>query len=63
METEYKGYKIVADKSYGFKEIKASGRGSVHLSLRGKYTTLAVARQAIDTYLDSKQVKDNGETD
>lgn len=63
METEYKGYKIVSDKGYGFKEIKPTGKGSVHLSLRGKYTTVAVARQAIDSYLDSKQVKDNGETD
>ena len=63
MDIEYKGYKVMGDKTYGFKEIKPVGKGSVHLSLRGKYTTLAAARQAIDSYLDSKQVKDNGETD
>lgn len=53
-ETEYNGYKIVSDGTYGYKEIKNAGRGSIHLSLRGKFTTEKVARQAIDQHLASK---------
>lgn len=56
---EYKGYKIVGDGTYGYKEIKPASRGSIHLSLRGKFTTEKVARQAIDQHLDSKVSKDD----
>lgn len=58
-ETEYNGYKIVGDGTYGYKEIKQLGRGAIHLSLRGKYTTEKVARQAIDQHLASKVTKDD----
>lgn len=58
-EVEYNGYKIVNDGTYGYKEIKPIGRGSIHLSLRGKFTTERVARQAIDNYLTSKVNKDD----
>lgn len=58
-EVEYNGYKIVNDGTYGYKEIKPLSRGSIHLSLRGKFTTEKVARQAIDNYLTSKVTKDD----
>lgn len=58
-ESEYQGYKIVGDGTYGYKEIRQAGRGSIHLSLRGKFTTEKVARQAIDQHLSSKVNKDD----
>lgn len=58
-ETEYNGYKIVNDGTYGYKEIRQIGRGAIHLSLRGKFTTERVARQAIDQHLASKVTKDD----
>lgn len=58
-DSEYKGYKITGDGTYGYKEIKPAGRGSIHLSLRGKFTTEKVARQAIDLHLLSKADKDD----
>lgn len=58
-DVEYNGYRIVGDGTYGYKEIKQTGRGSIHLSLRGKFTTEKVARQAIDQHLNSKVNKDD----
>ncbi len=58
-ETEYNGYKIVGDGTYGNKEIRQLGRGAIHLSLRGKFTTEKVAPQAIDQHLASKVNKDD----
>lgn len=58
-DSEYNGYKIVSDGTYGYKEIKPAGRGSIHLSLRGKFTTEKVARQAIDQHLSSKVNQDD----
>lgn len=58
-ESEYNGFKIVGDGTYGYKEIKQVGRGAVPLTLRGKYTTEKVARQAVDNYLASKVNKDD----
>lgn len=52
METIYRGYSIQGDNTYGYKEIKPVGKGSVHLSLRGQYTTAAFAQRAIDYHLD-----------
>lgn len=60
--TEYKGYQILSDGVYGYKEIKVVGKGSVHLSLRGKYTTEATARRAIDSHVAEK-VDKGGKTD
>ena len=54
---------IVGDGTYGYKEIKPVGKGSVHLTLRGKFTTEAVARRAIDTYLDQIKVNKGAKTD
>lgn len=62
MITEYNGYKIVSDGTYGCKEIKSLGRGAIPLPLRGQFTTERVARQAIDNHLASK-VTTNDKTD
>ena len=60
---EYRGYLIVGDGTYGYKEIKPAGKGSVHLSLRGAYTTAHFAIKAIDQYEDSIKVTKGGKTD
>lgn len=54
METEYKGYVIVGDGTYGYKEIKPVGKGSVHLELRGSFTNADQAKIAIDRHLATK---------
>lgn len=59
---EYKGYLIEADGTFGQKTIKPVGKGSVHMSLRGTYTTVAFAQRAIDLYLGQK-VESNGKAD
>ena len=51
---EYKGYKIEGDGTFGYSEIKPIGKGSVHLSLRGSYTTPTFAMKHIDAYLEDK---------
>ena len=56
MTEQYREHLIVGDKTFGYKEVKPVGKGSVHLSLRGKYTTAVQARQAIDSYLDTIKV-------
>lgn len=61
-DVEYNGYKIVGDGTFGHKEIKPLGRGSIHLSLRGSFTTEKGARQAIDGYLATKVIL-NDKTD
>lgn len=58
MEHEYKGYTVVGDKQYGYKEIKPIGKGSVPLSLRGQFTTVNFAHRAIDAYLSEKSSKE-----
>lgn len=58
-DVEYNGYKIVNDDTFGNKEIKSLGRGSVHIPLRGKFTTEKAARQAIDQHIASKVNKDD----
>lgn len=45
---EYRGYNIVTDSF--FKKIEPIGRGSVHMSLRGMFTSEGVAKKAIDSY-------------
>lgn len=57
--SEYNGYKIVGDGTYGYKEIKSIGRGAVPLVLRGVFTSEKVARQAIDYHLATKVNKDD----
>lgn len=59
MSAEYKGYNIVSDGTYGYKEIKALGRGALPLAMRGKFTSERAARQAIDYHLATKVTKDD----
>lgn len=54
---EYKGYSIVGDGSYGFKNIKAVGKGSVNLELRGSFTNAKQAELAIDRFLLKEAAK------
>ena len=54
---EYKGYDIVGDGTYGHKLIKAIGKGSVHLELRGSYTNSNFAQTAIDQFLANNPAK------
>jgi len=54
--TEYAGYRIEGDGSYGFKEIKPVGKGSVPKELRGKFTHARQAQLCIDSFL-AKQPK------
>lgn len=59
MSSDYNGYKIVSDGTYGYKEIKSIGRGALPLPLRGQFTTEKVARQAIDNHLATKVMRDD----
>lgn len=52
---EHKGYAIVNDVASPLKRVEAIGRGSVHLSLRGYYTSLKEAMKAIDLFLINKE--------
>lgn len=54
---EYKGYSIVGDGTFGNKEIKTIGKGSLPLQLRGAFTNAVFAQKAIDTYLNEKASK------
>ena len=57
---EYLGYAINADDSYPtMKRVEAIGRGSVHKSLRGLYTSVRGAKQAIDLF-ENKKGEANG---
>jgi len=47
---EYKGYNIVNDPEFMSKRIEPIGRGSVHLSLRGRFTSEGIAKKVIDAY-------------
>ena len=47
---EYRGYQIVREPTYLMTEIKAIGRGSVHMSLRSYYQTYKDAMRAIDFF-------------
>jgi hypothetical protein len=59
---EYKGYKLEREPNYFMVEIKAIGRGSVHMSLRGYYQTYKDAMRAID-HFESKFDKRKGDSD
>ncbi len=58
---EYRGYLIENIGTFAMKEIKAVGRGSVVLSLRGNYTDFKAAMKAIDFYEDNKPTKEKQE--
>lgn len=57
----YRGYDILPlDNLIGY-QVKFSGRGSEHSSLKGMYTSKKDAQKVIDLYLGKED--DNGETD
>lgn len=60
---EYKDHLIVGDGTFGYQEIKPVGKGSVHLSLRGKYTSVNTAKRAIDHYVNNVKVSKGGKAD
>ena len=47
---EYRNYKLEREPNYFMVEVKAIGRGSVHMSLRGYYQTFKDAMKAVDYY-------------
>ena len=57
MSHEYRGYMIASDGSYGMKEIKPIGKGSVPLNLRGSFTSVSLAQKAVDQHIQSKPAK------
>lgn len=63
MEEIYKNYKIVSEGGFGMKVIKANGKGSIHLDLRGLYTNAGTAKRAIDVFLAGKKVTKDGEAE
>lgn len=48
---EYRGYKIEREPNYFMVEIKAIGRGSIHMALRGYFQTYRDAMKAIDDFI------------
>lgn len=59
MEEEYKGHLIVPAAGM-MKQIKAVGKGSVVLALRGLYTSVLEARKAIDAVVSQRKGKAHG---
>lgn len=60
MKIEYKGYAIVADGTFGYKNIKSIGAGVLPKTLRGSYTGFQQAKNAIDAHVSLKGVKQDG---
>lgn len=58
MKEEFKGYLIQGDARNIFRISNASGKGIIPVKLRGMYTGIVPARQAITAYLDGKGDKD-----
>jgi hypothetical protein len=56
---EYKGFDIIGDGTFGMKVIKAVGKGSVPMLLRGSYSNDRFAQHAVDVHLSNKE-KGNG---
>ena len=61
--TEYRGYNIDGDGTYGMKLIKPITKGSVPGEIRGVFTTPAFAMKAIDAFLSTKEVMKDGKAD
>lgn len=55
--TEYKGFKIIGDGTYGHKLIKTIGQGSLPDVLKGSFTRLYFAQIAIDRYVLEKEAE------
>jgi hypothetical protein len=54
---EYKGYLIKADRTFGYFEIKHTGKGSLPKSLAGSFTHTNLAKRAIDSWVETKEDK------
>lgn len=52
---EYNGYNIHQLGTFPMVEIKAIGSGPVPSPLRGVFTTVTMARKAVDSYLANKE--------
>lgn len=59
---EYQGFLIKGDGTYGYLKVAPLGKGSVPMELRGSWTNSTFAKESIDTYLKSKEVKSNAST-
>lgn len=58
---EYKGFKIVNDGEFGYKNIIHKGSGRIPFVLSGSFTGFTEAEKAIDRYVNSKEKeKTNG---
>lgn len=60
--TEYKGYKIQHDGTYGMYTIKPLGKGSVPKELKGRYTSTGAAKAMIDAASKTRRGKENDQT-
>lgn len=56
MTVEYNGY-IIEATGNGMYEIKPEGRGTVIKELRGYYTKIGLAMQAVDLFADRVEKK------
>jgi len=54
--TEYKGFNIACDGTYGMYNIKQMGRGALPAALRGSFTNPNSAMRLITNYLTAKGV-------
>ncbi len=55
-EIIYEGFKIVPSPFNSF-QVKPNGKGSVATTLRGAYTSVNIAKQAIDSYINVKELE------
>jgi len=60
---EYQGYMLEHDGTMGMINIKAIGRGSVPVKLRGEYTSRTFAKVAIDRHLAEKKTNGKAKSD
>lgn len=60
---EYKGFNIDSDGTFGYLEISRKGSGRLPPSLGGRYTTLGIAKRKVDSYVNNKETKKNGEAE
>lgn len=61
---EYKGYRIVSDGTFGYKQIKPYGKtGSVPKPLRGNFTASAEAIKCIDNFEDRLSIPKKADKD
>lgn len=56
--SDYNGYVIEVDGTFGLKVIKAKGSGALPNILKGSFTSEAFAQRAIDLYLNNKDSVD-----